>query len=186
MDAGVSTRTRILHAALDLMGREGPDRFSASALAREAGVSKATLFHHFSALDEIPLAALEEMLLDSMREVENTSASLQESLEGLHGQLDAILHREGFLRTYFVFLVKGMYDERFRERLSAGAMELHERIRSAMAQHLAPGEDPDVTARMLEVMLDGLALHHLLLADHDLLERAWKRFARLLTASEGR
>jgi hypothetical protein len=41
-----------------------------------------------------------------------------------------------------------------------------------------------VAARLLEVVLDGLALHHLLMRDHDLLDRAWSRFAELFIAAQ--
>jgi hypothetical protein len=37
---------------------------------------------------------------------------------------------------------------------------------------------------MVEVMLDGLALHHLAMGDHEMLDRAWKRFTELLLAAQ--
>ena len=48
------TRSAIIDAAIIVLGRGGPDAFSAASLAREVGVSKATLFHHFPSIDEIP------------------------------------------------------------------------------------------------------------------------------------
>ncbi len=57
--AGEATRKEILDAALKLLGRGGPDAFSAGALAREANVSKATIFHHFASVDDILLAAFD-------------------------------------------------------------------------------------------------------------------------------
>ncbi len=64
--AGERTRAAILKATLRLLGRAGPDAFSASTLAKAAGVSKATLFHHFSSIEEIPLAAFEQFWLQSV------------------------------------------------------------------------------------------------------------------------
>jgi AcrR family transcriptional regulator len=55
--AGEETRKEILKAALMLLGRGGPDAFSAGALAREVDVSKATIFHHFASVDEVLLVA---------------------------------------------------------------------------------------------------------------------------------
>jgi AcrR family transcriptional regulator len=57
--AGERTRVSILDATIRILGRDGPERFSASALARETGASKATLFHHFRTIDEIPILAME-------------------------------------------------------------------------------------------------------------------------------
>lgn len=182
--SSVPTRTRILHAAIDLMGREGPDRFTASALAKEAGVSKATLFHHFDTLDEIPLAALEEVLFDSMSGMDDADSSLADCLDGFAGQLRAFLDNDRFLQTYFAFFVKGIFDERFRKRLARGGFELHDRVTSIVAPHVGPDEDPEVVARMVEVMLDGLALHHLMMGDEAVLSRAWDRFAELLLAAQ--
>lgn len=64
--AGDQTRMVILEAALKLLGRAGPDACSASTLAKEAGVSKATLFHHFGSIEDIPLAAFERFWLQSL------------------------------------------------------------------------------------------------------------------------
>jgi AcrR family transcriptional regulator len=181
---GASTRARIVQGAIDLMGRAGPDRFTASALAAEVGVSKATLFHHFATLDEIPLAALEELLRDAMSRVEDGETDLPGYLASFVDEMRAIVLNERFLQAYFAFLVKGMFDERFRGRVARGGLELHRQITDSIRPHLGPGEDPEVAARLLEVVLDGLALHHLLMGDHDLLDRAWARFAGLLTGAQ--
>lgn len=179
-----STRTRILHAAVELMGREGPDRFTASALAREVGVSKATLFHHFASLDEIPLAALEEVFFEMLDSMADGDATLSERLDRFARELRALVDNERFLQAYFVFFMKGMFDPRFRERLSRGAFEMHRRTVETLAPVLSPSEDAEVASRMVEVMLDGLALHHLIMGDHDVLDRAWARFEELLLAAQ--
>jgi AcrR family transcriptional regulator len=54
-----SSRQSIVQAATALMSAGGPDALTASALAEAAGVSKATLFHHFESLDDIVLEAFE-------------------------------------------------------------------------------------------------------------------------------
>jgi AcrR family transcriptional regulator len=184
MSRGASTRKRILQGAIDLMGREGPDGFTASALAAEVGVSKSTLFHHFAALDEIPLAALEEKFFDAMRRAEDIETDLSGYLSQFAREMRAIVSNERFLQAYFAFFVKGMFDERFRARVARGGFQLHEEITESLASRLGPSEEPEVAARLVEVVLDGLALHHLLMRDHDLLDHAWERFADLLVAAQ--
>ena len=180
MARGKDTRTRILKAAVQLMGREGPGHFTASALAREVGVSKATLFHHFASLDDIPLAALEEVLMDAMTRLGDDDRPLEEYLEGMGREMEAIAHDERFLNAYFVFFIKGIFDPRLRQRLAEGGFELHRQVMAALGHRLAPDEDAEAVARLVEVILDGIALHHLLMGDHEVLDRAWQRFIRLV------
>jgi AcrR family transcriptional regulator len=180
----VPTRTRILQAAMDLMAREGPDGFTAAALAREVGVSKATLFHHFDSLDEISLAALEEVFFEALDELGPASGRPDGSLHDFAERMHALVEDRAFLHAYFAFVIKGVFDDRFRERLVRGASDMHRKITETLAPSLAPGEDPRVTARIVEVMLDGMALHHLIMADHELLDRAWYRFTELLAAAQ--
>jgi len=180
MARGSDTRTRILKAAVELMGREGPGHFTASALAREVGVSKATLFHHFASLDDIPLAALEEVFMDAMTRLEDDDLPLKEYLKGMGREMEVIAHNEPFLNAYFVFFIKGIFDPRLRERLADGGFDLHRQVMAALAHRLAPEEDAEAVARLVEVILDGMALHHLLMGDHEVLDRAWQRFIRLV------
>ena len=184
MARGEDTRTKILQGAVELMGREGPKAFTASALAREVGVSKATLFHHFASLDEIPLAALEEVLLQAMTRLEDDSLPLREYLEGWGREMEVIAHNERFLNAYFVFFIKGIFDPRVRERLAQGGFDLHRQIVDALAPRLSPDEDAEAVARLTEVILDGITLHHLLMGDHDVLDRAWHRYVDLVVGTQ--
>ncbi len=57
-------RDAIIDAALRLLARAGATGFTASALASEAGVSKANIFHHFTSLDAVVLAAFDTAFAD--------------------------------------------------------------------------------------------------------------------------
>ena len=181
MSKGDETRTRILRAAVEILGRDGPDRFTASALAQEAGVSKATVFHHFDALDDIPVLAFEEILLAGMERVDDDGHSLEAYLNGLSREVHAILDDELLMRAYFVFLVKGIFEPRLRERLAHSGFELHDALTASLAPRLPPGRDPAVTARLVEVVLDGVALHQLVMGDQEILDQAWSLFVNGLT-----
>lgn len=184
MSRGEDTRTKILEAAVELMGREGPDHFTASALAHEVGVSKATLFHHFASLGDIPLAALEEVLADAMTRLEDDRLPLREYLRGLGDEMEAIAYQERLNAAYFVFFVKGVFDPRLRERMKEIGFGLHQQVAGAFERRLIPDDDREAVARLTEVVLDGMALHHLLMGDHELLERAWRRFVDLVVEAE--
>ncbi len=178
---GDATRARILEAAVELLSREGPDGFTASALAAEAGVSKGTLFHHFDALDEIPLYALEEVFLTGMERVEHEGHSLEGYLRVLFREMRVLVDDKRFLRGYFVFLLKGIFDPRLGRRLADSGLEMHRTLAASLGPHLPAGADADVTARLVEVVLDGIALHELLVGDHDTLVAAWQLFLSGLT-----
>ena len=68
------TRQAILSAAITLMGRGGAGARSAAELAAEVGISKATVFHHFRSIDEIPVAAL-DLLTGLLLTASNGSSS---------------------------------------------------------------------------------------------------------------
>ena len=59
-------RERVFETALELIGRDGIDRFSMRALASALGVSAASLYHHFRDKEEI-LAGAAVLALDVSR-----------------------------------------------------------------------------------------------------------------------
>ncbi len=178
------TRRRILEASVDLLGREGPDGFSAAALAREAAVSKATLFHHFDTLAEIPEVALEELLLGSLALSDSPELDLKGYLNRLRDDSLALMHEQrGFVNAYFVFLTKALFDPQLRLRFVAGAMQLHETLRAAIEPRMPAGTSPDEVdeiARFVAAALDGIALHHMVMEDHERLDRGWAHFLDML------
>ena len=60
----------ILEAAKRLFGRRGYARVSASDIAREAGVSKANVFHHFGTKEALYLAVLKVACDETMGSIE--------------------------------------------------------------------------------------------------------------------
>ena len=110
---------------------------------------------------------------------------LREYLDGMGREMDVIAHNERFLNAYFVFFVKGIFDPRIRERLAAGGFELHCRVMDALSRRLSPDEDVEAVSRLVEALLDGIALHHLLMGDHEVLDRAWHRFIDLVAEAQG-
>jgi AcrR family transcriptional regulator len=67
-EASTATRRRILDVALDLFLEHGYDRTSLREIAERLGFSKAALYYHFKAKDDI-LVALTDALLDELGEI---------------------------------------------------------------------------------------------------------------------
>ena len=164
--AGEKTRKEILDAALTLLGRGGPDAFSAGALAREANVSKATIFHHFASVDEILLAACDWR--QSLELEGRQSRSARAYLDGLGQQLVRAAQGDPvLLKAQAVFVTRAIFDREMSARLSEGAADMHRLVVEALRARLpsdVSAAEIDSMARLAEMALDGLMINLLMRA----------------------
>lgn len=91
------TRERILHAAAKMIGQTGVKNLSMSSIAEEAGVSRQTLYNHFTDIDSLVNAAVLSHTNESFRMVELMLSTLDSALEKLdylvrHQAVAAIEH----------------------------------------------------------------------------------------------
>ncbi|MBA3471490.1 MAG: TetR/AcrR family transcriptional regulator [Herpetosiphonaceae bacterium] len=174
----------ILEAALDLLGNHGPDGFTAAALAQAAGVSKATLFHHFATLDLIPLAAFEQVWLKALAPEQLADVPLRAYLEGLGQELIVTAReRRAFLNAYFVFFTQALFSPPLRQRLVESSQTMHRVLREALLAKLPasmPAATLEATVHLVELALDGMGLHLLVLSEEQDLARAWTRLIDLI------
>lgn len=179
------TRSAIIDAAVAILGSQGPDGFSASALAREVGISKAALFHHFPSIDEIPTAAFERMISNSLAIDMPPDASLADTVELLgRGTAELVRARRGFFNAYFVLMARAMFDDRLRVQLQASGEALLGRLRALLASKLAEGEDASAFARLLAMQLDGSAIHRLAFGGDGEIDAAWRLLVDLARQKE--
>jgi AcrR family transcriptional regulator len=158
-----SKRDEIIAAAVRLLAREGAASLTAASLAREAGVSKANVFHHFETLNAVVLAALEAFLLgmDSMRPQPGTS--LRDWLLGLGAETVAQMDDDPALAgAYFAFAARAQADPDLRQRLARMVETAEARFAEAL-ELLAPerftGAERGRLAALILITGDGLALH---------------------------
>jgi AcrR family transcriptional regulator len=185
--AGDRTRAAILDSAIRLLGRAGPDGFSASAVANEAGVSKATVFHHFRSIEEIPLLALDRFWASSLSRDSSEFASARAWLLELGNQLVSLTgRRRTLLRAHFVFLMKAMFDSKLQRLLTSMSAQMHKLTVKELSRRL-PGrvseKEIETATHMLEMVLDGMLIG--LAVNHnpravEITRRAWRRFLDLL------
>lgn len=183
-----STRQAIVEAALSILGREGPDGFSAAALARAVGVSKSTIFHHFASLDEIPLAALDQLWSELMAAQRDPGLSLRETLEALGADVAEMAAEHGpALRAYFAFFAKAMFDPTLRRRLRESADDAHRALVELVTPKLPPSlrRSAPETGRLIALALDGLGLHLLVAVDEAELRAGWALLVELICNLEG-
>jgi AcrR family transcriptional regulator len=183
--AGEQTRQEILSAALTLLGRGGPDAFSAGALAREADVSKATIFHHFASVDQILLAAVDWHQSLELEGHQATSAHAY--LDGLGQQLVRAAQDDPvLLKAQAVFVTRAIFDRDMNARLSKGVADMHrlvvEALRARLASTISDAEIEKV-ARLAAMALDGLMINLVTHPDEPAqFQHAWTQLVDLLLA----
>ena len=165
--AGEETRKEILNAALTLLGRGGPDAFSAGALAREVNVSKATIFHHFASVDEVLLAACDWHQSLELEGHQPTSARAY--LDGLGQQLVRAAQDDPvLLKAQAAFVTRAIFDRDMNARLSEGLANMHRLIIAALRVRLPPNvSDAEIEsiARLAQMALDGLMINLVMRTD---------------------
>jgi AcrR family transcriptional regulator len=181
--AGEETRKGIVDAALQLLGRGGLDAFSARALAQEASVSKATIFHHFGSVDEILLAAFDWR--QSLELEGSQQPSARAYLDDIGQQLVRAAQDDPvLLKARAVFVTKAIFDHEMSARLSKGTAEVHrlivEALRARFPLSVADAEIESI-ARLAEMALDGLMLNLVMrTGEWTQLQRAWTLMVDLL------
>lgn len=173
---GKSTRDRILDAAEELFARHGFDATSVDEIAARAGLTVGALYRHFSAKGEL--------LLDVVRRA-LTSLPIARHMRGDSGRADLLPEMVALymapasrrLRRIVIELHTAASRDRrvgkllreFSERMAA---DTRARIESGRARGtLEPAHDADLSARLLMVLIAGLAhvdtLYPTLLANPD-------------------
>jgi AcrR family transcriptional regulator len=131
-------RRRLLELGADLFTRFAYDELSMSRIAREAGISKALLYHYFPSKEAYFVATLEKAAAE-LEERTRPDESL-EPLEQLSGSLDAYL---GWVEEY-----EDSYAKMIR---SAGAVPevrtMLDRVRGDTAQRIIDGISGDKPAK---------------------------------------
>jgi len=185
--AGEATRKEILDAALKLLGRGGPDAFSAGALAREAGVSKATIFHHFASVGEILLAAFDWRQSLELEGHQPTSARAY--LDGVGQRLVRAAEDDPtLLKAQAVFFTRAIFDREMNARLSEGAADMHrlvvEALRARLPSNVSDAEIESI-AQLAKIALDGLMINLVMRTDERArFQHAWTLMVDLLLAGE--
>ncbi|MFJ6936276.1 TetR/AcrR family transcriptional regulator [Streptomyces sp. NPDC101132] len=150
-------RSRIIDAAIRVVGAKGIAGLSHRSVAAEADVPLGSTTYHFATLDELLVAALRQ-INEGFAERVAASAALDDPYVDLADELARLLgewlagDRTGVELEYELYLAALR-----RPALRPVAAEWCE----AVAALLAPRTDP-ATARALVAMMDGLSLQALL------------------------
>ena len=184
---GEQTRGRLLEATLSVLMRQGIQGFTAQNVAREAQVSKATLFHHFDTLDELLLGAIFhviDMIMHDHREEEHSDVG--EYIRCMGQRVLGMLARQPeVLKASYVMLERAAFNEAVR--LKGREMQRHvlENIEADL-EKLVPAENRRWSikhmALALGTLLDGMGNDWIFNKDLKRLEDFWNEVADFFAA----
>ncbi len=148
--------THILDAAEKLFGIHGFEGVSMSVLAKEAGVSKANIFHHFKSKEELYLTVLHrarKRFVTQLLSAANGQHDTQQQIRSLtHAYLKQILENEPLVRLLLRELMEKQHPGRIlSERLFADNFsELIGLIHEAQTRgELSPDFDPGMAMMII-------------------------------------
>jgi AcrR family transcriptional regulator len=154
-----ATQARILTAATELFLEQGYERTTVAEVAQRAGVSRATVFWHFSDKEGLFREAFNRL-------VEPFRASIQRSFDDLDPEkrlTEQIALYQSFLHQHRVamegFVRWAIEAKDFRRSMINTLLDMHQRYTGALTEtiaELAPPEyDPRALAVSLILQLDG-------------------------------
>jgi AcrR family transcriptional regulator len=154
-----ATQARILTAATELFLKQGYERTTVAEVAQCAGVSRATVFWHFSDKEGLFREAFNRL-------VEPFRASIQRSFEDLDPEkrlTEQIALYQSFLHEHRVamegFVRWAIEAKDFRRWMINTLLDMHQRYTGALTETIAeialPEYDPGALATALILLLDG-------------------------------
>ncbi|MFO8033550.1 MAG: TetR/AcrR family transcriptional regulator [Candidatus Bipolaricaulota bacterium] len=179
---GEQTRAGIMEAALRLFSHSGYEHVSVTAIAQEAGVSRATVYRHFRDKHAILLALL-GMWLDLMEWIRRTGEPMGRSpwdllSEGGAQVIRGMLSAPVLLHAEVLFLHMSLTDEAARKGLAEAFEDARQAARDLVS--LSP-EDADVelVSILAVALLEGLLIQYLADPEHIDPEELWPRLIAL-------
>lgn len=185
METLAPTAQNILAAALRLLASGGFDALTLSAIAREAGESKASIGYHFGNKEGLISALVDSLAHDANRGLIRQTAGLPRGEERLRALIEGetrIAMDEASFQSFFEVLPYALRDPGLRPRVAA----LYRGYRGTVLRSLG-ADDERARARLrplailMIAIVDGLAIQHGLDpddADVRAATRLWERLAR--------
>ena len=152
-------RQLLVETAIRLFGERGFHNTGIDLIAREADVSKKTMYHHFRSKEELILAALKhhDSLFRNffMKAVTGTATSAYERLLGIFDVAEAWFAEQTFYGCMFINAI-GEYAER-EESIRGACQAFKTEMRRFIAELSAEADvrDPEGLADALALLLEG-------------------------------
>lgn len=161
----MSTRERIVAAALEVLGTGGVRALTHRAVDQRAGLPQGSTSNHFRTRAALVDGAAKGLVASELRGMGPMRAATPEALVERTAEAIEVVTgplRIGTAARHALFL-EAAHDERLRERLSASRSAYVEVVVAAMRELGAP--DPESAAGALMAASEGIILHRI--ARHD-------------------
>lgn len=160
-------RSQISDAAITCFARKGYYEASMDDIAREAGLSKGSLYWHFPSKRDLFRSLLETWIAEVMEGLPEAVAACESGAAKLTLIADSIKNtvavRPELARAQLEFAAQAIRDDEFREWFRASYVQQREFFTGILEEGIRSGEFRAVpvhaTARMIMAYFDGLFLH---------------------------
>jgi AcrR family transcriptional regulator len=152
-----AARRRVLATATELFYAEGIHAIGIDRIIAEAGVAKATFYHHFPAKDELVRAYVEEQSRLVQADIANLGQrSARERILAIFDLIADTAERPGYRGCPFVNAAAEYPDptSRVRQAIEEHRQWKRDLLRTLLVQD--GNQDPELTAEILIVLGDGL------------------------------
>jgi AcrR family transcriptional regulator len=179
VEKGKQTRQAILTAAFQLLTEEGPKGITAGKLAAKAKISKANLFHHFSRIDDIPFAVLEELFgqfSTMMSGKRPKSISEYVYLIG-KGVIEAPPQQRKITAAFVHFYVRSAHDEAFRAQQEKTTRQFVQTLANGFEEVLGrslTAKEREVAPLLVATCLEGMGFLLITFKDKEGFKSIWK------------
>lgn len=170
-ERSAKTRADLLDATIDCLAVAGYARTTTTEICERAGVSRGAQLHHFPTKEELVLAAVERLFARRVEEFHEAFARLPASADRRAASLDLLWKFIGKGPTFYAWLelaIAGRTDatlgKRVRELGTRTAQEVERIFHELFASPSKPNPYFDLAPRFAFALLQGLAVHQLMVA----------------------
>lgn len=167
----------MLQATQELIRVHGLEGVTIDEVARRSGVARTTLYRHFGSVDELVLAAVDDMI--EPVEAPDTG-SFADDLRVIIGAFLTLADDVALRRVFVSMLNRAVADPEFAARYREVKEQRHQPFRAVLQRAIARGEiDPDVDIEHAMQLVQGPFMVKRLVEDDQVTERDLDAFVAL-------
>jgi len=180
------TKEKILQAGITLLGIDGQQGLSASKVAKEAGVSKATIFHHFESMDELLFSIMVFFFQSFTGELSVASAKTPEKflLNIGNKALEESIQSRELMMAFLSFYEKALFDERykalFKEQFEYFFQFVSESLQTYYKLKI-PKKENQLISMMVTLVCDSMGIYYQIFNEPKLFKDYWSLFSKMVT-----
>ena len=132
----------MIAASQEILSDLGVDGLTVDEVARRSGVAKSTLYRHFESVDDLVLAAVDELVHPS--DIPDTG-SFEGDLQQVVSEFLEVARTPAFRNFFVSMIARGRRDPEFAARVAAMKEQRQSPLRIVVQRGIARGEvDPDI------------------------------------------